>query len=464
MSQKRRPTKLTIGKIEALRPNSELWDTLMPGLHIRAGKRGKSFYYYYRSLSGKERRPKVGSYGVLTIQGARDIVQQWASEIALGKDPKMELKRTVTSTEATLDDLKIKWDNELEKAQNLRKSIEENSKSENIKAVRHPNRRRRRKPLGELKPSTLRGFKTAWCYLIGKFGKAYRLNQFTTETLDGWMDELAQNHGPAMANQVMAHTSSLLGWSIDWKLRAKYLGNPANGIGKFHIPKRTRIIKPEEGPRFKAVLSQWLVSKDNGQKKIARLIVLCLFNSNRRSEFLNARLRMMDWDQGKLMLSDSKVGEVEVVLGEESLKVLIDRYNEWERAGANPDHDWVIPGRYPDRPLKEPKKLWKEFLEEAGVEGLTLHDLRRSFTSIGLSSLMFGLDQMGQVLKHKNPQTTRGYAYMMDHAHRAVLNTTGEQINELLDGQFQYANQHVPESIKKQRELLPLSGTEKIVF
>ncbi len=435
-----------------MKTDQVLWDALIPGLHIRAGKRTKSFLYYYKALSGKERRPKIGNYGVLTIQDAREIARTWALDIANGGDPMLDKNNLrKAGPPKTLKDLKQRWDEELEKAQKVREAILKNAQTEISRISRLPNKKKRRKPLGELKPSTINAYKLAWKYLIKKFGDSYELDCFTTEQLDEWMDELAVSHGVTTANRTMAHFSGLIGWAMDWRMRDRSLGNPAQGVGRFEEFPRRRIIRPEEGPRFKAALNKWLVSEDPGERKIARLFVLCLYNSNRRSEFLNARLSWMDWDTGKLLLPDSKIDQVEIILGEQCLEVLIARYEEWEKEGANPDHDWVIPGRYPNRPLKEPKKLWKAFLKEAGVEGFNLHDLRRSFASIGLSSLSFGLDHMGQIMKHKNPQTTKRYAYMMDHAQRAILNKTGEQITGLLNGRHHYINQKVPSSIREER-------------
>lgn len=77
------PVRLTTEKIDAMKPGEILWDSLITGFHVRAGRRNKSFLFYYRSPDGGgERRPKIGNYGSLTLDAARTVVQEWAKEYA----------------------------------------------------------------------------------------------------------------------------------------------------------------------------------------------------------------------------------------------------------------------------------------------------------------------------------------------------------------------------------------------
>ena len=70
---------------------------------------------------------------------------------------------------------------------------------------------------------------------------------------------------------------------------------------------------------------------------------------------------------------------------------------------------WVFPSYGKTGHVTEPKGLWKDLLERAGIEDLRLHDLRRtlgSWQAINGSSLTV----IGASLGHKSVQTTAVYA------------------------------------------------------
>tara|TARA_R110001606_G_scaffold397931_1_gene575757 strand:+ start:1084 stop:1356 length:273 start_codon:yes stop_codon:yes gene_type:complete len=62
----------------------------------------------------------------------------------------------------------------------------------------------------------------------------------------------------------------------------------------------------------------------------------------------------------------------------------------------------------------------------AKLPGLRLHDVRHTFASTALEHET--LDQIGRVLGHQNPQTTRRYAHLSDAASGAVAEKVGNAI------------------------------------
>ena len=51
-----------------------LWDTELKGFHCKITPNGKkSYFLYYRTNDGRQRRPKIGSHGVITCEQAREI-------------------------------------------------------------------------------------------------------------------------------------------------------------------------------------------------------------------------------------------------------------------------------------------------------------------------------------------------------------------------------------------------------
>ena len=64
-----------------------VWDSDVRGFGVKVTPKGtKSYFVYYRTASGQQRRPSIGKHGQLTVDQARKIAQQWLAEVALGKD------------------------------------------------------------------------------------------------------------------------------------------------------------------------------------------------------------------------------------------------------------------------------------------------------------------------------------------------------------------------------------------
>jgi len=87
--------------------------------------------------------------------------------------------------------------------------------------------------------------------------------------------------------------------------------------------------------------------------------------------------------------------------------------------------------------IRQIKQLWRLFiqptalrgklLERAGIEDLTLHDLRGFIALAGLSAGST-LEGVGQLLRHKNMATTKGYAFLKEDAARAAANAASDAV------------------------------------
>jgi integrase len=86
--------------------------------------------------------------------------------------------------------------------------------------------------------------------------------------------------------------------------------------------------------------------------------------------------------------------------------------------------------------IKSPKRLWDTVRESAGCPDLRLHDLRHSFTSVAISQ-GYTLPQIGELLGHKNADTTKRYAHLMDDAAAMVAETVAGSITNRFNGKGQ---------------------------
>jgi hypothetical protein len=71
---------------------SFLWDTEIKGFGIRVGASGvKSFVIQYVNQEGRIRRVKIGRFGLITVEQARDLAKIKLGEVAAGLDPAEEV-------------------------------------------------------------------------------------------------------------------------------------------------------------------------------------------------------------------------------------------------------------------------------------------------------------------------------------------------------------------------------------
>lgn len=82
--------ELNNSNIKHLKPGKTLRDKRVTGLQLRAFVKRKSFYLYYRTKEGKERRPKLGDYPIIKLADARNIAQDLLIQVAQGRDPQKE--------------------------------------------------------------------------------------------------------------------------------------------------------------------------------------------------------------------------------------------------------------------------------------------------------------------------------------------------------------------------------------
>jgi integrase len=82
--------------------------------------------------------------------------------------------------------------------------------------------------------------------------------------------------------------------------------------------------------------------------------------------------------------------------------------------------DFVFPGRGAAGHLREPRKAWERILKRASIEGVWIHDLRRTFGS-WLAAQGYSLPLIGRALNHSNAASTSIYARIDLDPVRAAL-------------------------------------------
>ena len=349
---------LSAAAIKTALPGAVLRDETVPGLHLRVTPKARSFYLYFRTKTGVERRPKLGEAGVMTLAQARRLAREMLVQVAAGRDPIDE--RRAAKEAATMRELSERY-------------LKEHAP---------------RKKTGDTDRQYLERI------IRPKLG-GYKVQAIAHDDIHKLHLSLAKT--PYQANRVLALLSKMFNAAEVWKMRPPH-SNPCRHVERFPEQKRRRYLKPDE---LAALVAQ-LEKHEASNPQTVAFLWLTLLTGARKGEIGAARWNWLDGNV--LRLPDSKTGARPVYLPEQAVRVL-DKL---------PRTDGTIVGvAYPD-------KLWRKIRAAIGAPDLRIHDLRHSFASFGVSAGL-SLTQIGELLGHKNTQTTMRYAHLMEEtAHTAA--------------------------------------------
>lgn len=357
--------KLSDRAIKASAPGDTLRDTVVRGLQLRVFAERRVFYFYYRPRAGSvaERRPKIGEWPTVSLDTARAIAQEWAGMVARGLDPAAELaNKPETPTVADM----------------LRRYLKEHAKK---------------------KKSYADDARMVERIIIPDLGDI--------RVCDLNYDHVAKLHSdlariPIQANRVLALMSKACNLAELWGLRAQR-SNPCRFVARYPEQKRKRYMTADEAPRIAALLAE--AEAHNPQAVL--FIYMLILTGARPEEIARAR---PEWIDGAVLrLPDSKVGARPVYLPP-AVQALLQKV---------PANASTLTG------IQSPRGLWRIIRVKAGCPDLRLYDLRHTFASAALAA-GYSLDQIGTLLGHASPLTTKRYAHLIEgKAIEVVTGTAG---------------------------------------
>lgn len=355
---------LSIAQIKSASPGGVLRDASVPGLQLRCFPKRRSFYLYFRTRTGIQRKPKIGDWPTITLEQARAIARNWLAEVRMGGDPSKARKDALQSP--TMADL----------------------------AARYHRKHGRKKKSGD-------NDERLWRLHILPRMRSLRVSDVTTDDVENFME--AMEESPIQANRCCALLSKAFNLAVKWRWRTD---NPAKGADRYPENKRKRYLTREEYQRLAAALAK-LEQESPGGVAAIRLLML---TGARLGEIVQARREWLR--NGILYLPDSKTGEKEIHLPTVALDVL---------RRVEPLDGWLV------GISSRPSKAWAKALRMAEITNLTIHDLRHSFASEALADGLT-LDQIGELLGHKSTQTTKRYAHLIDEMRAKASAQVAERV------------------------------------
>ena len=337
-----------------------LWDAKTRGLALRVTANGARAYVFQSKLAGTALRMTIGSPDAWPIPQAQAEARRLQQIIDAGRDPRVEKaaatkaavrERTVAKARATI--AREAWDEYLlDRAPHWG----ERHKADHVKLAAPGGAPGRRGPTmpGPLAPL----LKLA-------------LRDLDAATIEGWAKREAATH-PTVARLAWRLLKAFLGWCAEQPAYASAM--PATNAAK---SKRAREVLGAPGVKSVSLqreqLAPWFAAvREIRNPVVGASLQTLLLTGARPGEVLTLKWTDLDTQWKALGIRDKVEGERVIPLTPyvEHLLTALPRRSEWVFAGERADI------------VAAPNEMHTRAAAVAGIEGLTLHGLRRSFKSL----------------------------------------------------------------------------------
>ena len=373
--------KLTKSAVDAAQPQAqavELRDTLVPGFLCKITPSGrKVFMLQYRTNAGERRKPALGQYGELTVEQARSLAQEWLAQVRRGGDPgaaKAEARKAPTVEEL------------------CKKIMEDHSKKRN-------------------KPSTRVGYQGVIDRCIIPLLGRKKVHDVKRPDIAGLMEKLSYKQ--TEANKAFSILRKMFNLAEVWGYRPDG-SNPCRHVPKYREDGETRYINNEELARLYAYLDR--ADAQGLEHPTVTLAVRLQFEfSARMTEIRTLEWAWVDFENRRVVWSDSKTGDMSKPMSEAAYQLLLNA----PRIDSSP---YVCPAIFDaKRPLPDSTYYngWKRILGRAEVAHVGTHGIRhRAATDIANSGIPI---KVGMALTaHKTVTQFMAYVHAEDDPVRAA--------------------------------------------
>lgn len=333
-------------------------------------------FYVYKKMDGKPERIRLGTVEELTVDDARKATAAKIGKYASGENPQEAGRRKATTV--TLGEL---WTYYLEHhAKPRKKSWRDDEKRFN----RH-----------------LQGWKPC------------RLAEITSAEIQALVNHVGDKSGFYEANRLrsLLHKMFALSRHVGYEGR-----NPVHGIERFPEESRERFLHADELPKFFAALTELRASSPTA----ADALELCVWTAARKGNVVSMEWSELNLDRAVWIIPGRKFKngkDTTIPLVAQALTIL-------NRRKATSKSDFVFPGRRHGQHIMDLTRPWKTLLASAGLDGVRVHDLRRT-AGAWLASTGASLPQIGKALGHRSTAATMVYARLdVDPIRQAMMKST----------------------------------------
>ncbi len=396
-------TRLTKRSVEAAKAGECLSDAEVRGFRLMVTPAGtRRFVATYRRSDGRQTTVTLGSYPTLTTEEARQLAREALSDARRGGDPAKARKDRRDAP--TVNDLFDIYVGEYAGSQGLRAKTIADARS----TLKVPLAALGKRKVAEVAITDIR-----------KAHGDLRQSGLERGTL-----------GVYRANRALAYLSKMFSLSIE---RGWRTDNPCKGVRKFPEEQRWRNLSEEEVSRLLGACIEYeeVSGEEDWARQAGDAIRLLLFTGARLQEVLRAEWGQFDLERGvwEKPSSHTKAKRQHWLELEGPALDLLRTMKACSRGRL------LFRGRsdllklHP-RPRADLKRPWEWIRKRAGLEGVRLHDLRRTTASFMLSGGA-SLATVGKALGHTQASTTQRYAHLAPSVQREALRAAGERLAAL---------------------------------
>lgn len=419
----------TAGRVSGLKcpPDKKqafMWDATAPGLGLRTTPAGKPSYVFQSVYQGKDIRLTIGSPTAWSIPEAQAKARELQRLIDEGKDPR-DLKReaiaahvekqTAAAAQAlTVGDL---WPDYLETGRPKRRDAWKPRYLEDLKRMSAPGGEPKKRGTGKTRPGPI--------YPL----LALALVDITEDTLKDWHDSEARSSKHQAARALMMFRG-FLRWCAT---KPAYRGLVDKEAGRApaileSLPSTKRRTDCLESAQ---VAGWWSGVEQLNNRTASVYLRALLLTGARREEMAGLKWADVDFQWRKLTLADKVEATRTIPLSPYLAQMLatLPRVNEWVFASTKAlsmtpanikrrERDATQAGRTAPAGevstvsesgrMADPRSQHAKALLSAGIDGLTIHGLRRSFSLLG-EAAGAPAGAIAQVMGHKPSATAEGY-------------------------------------------------------
>lgn len=381
--------RVTGFKCPADKAQAFLWDATAPGLGLRATPAGKPSYVFQSEYQGKSVRLTIGGPDAWTIPLAQEKARELQRLIDSGKDPR-DLKRDALSA-TTEREAAAAAKVEADKVASL--TVGEAWTAYLAERRPHWGERHYRDHIEKAAPGGVLG-ERGKMIMQGPLAPlmALPLRDLTAPAIELWAAKEAKTR-PTSARLAWRLLKAFLGWCSEQSAYAGLVsGNPAK-------TKKARESLGKPGTKSDVLQREQLPAWFDAVQKIHNPVVgaalqTILLTGARPGEVLSLRWDDINVKWKGIVIRDKVEGTREIPATPYLLHLLagLPRRNEYVFAGLRAET------------IANPTELHARACAVAGIEGLTLHGLRRSFKSL-TEWLEIPAGVVAQLMGHKPSAT-----------------------------------------------------------
>jgi integrase len=396
-------TKNYIDKITAPADKEAFhWDDSLKGFGLRVTPTGKITYIVQGRVNGSSPRISIGPHGVFTVEQARDVAREHLRSMRMGIDPRAVAKKEAAQR-VTLRDVADGYKRD--------RPLKDSSKAEIERHVTTTFESWLKKPLKD----------------INREAVTKRFNEIKTKGTTG------NGPAPAQANQAFAVLRALFNYAIREYREPDgspvLTDNPVDVLYKKWAPLKPRTSRVPDS-KVGAVWSFLTKAREQAYNRDTLasidLVMLLMLTGLRIGECSELTWDRVNLEEGWIHIPDPKNSNpVWLPLSTQAVQLLTTRqrvkgspfvFSSWGKAGH----------------IKDPRDTMKKVSEVAGTK-ITPHDLRRTFTTIGVASVGIDLHKVELLTNHvPKGVTARHY---LETSHLQYLKPETQRISDWIEQQ-----------------------------